>query len=214
MQLRHPNVMSEAERLALPDPCRPIDCPVVPATYDLQHWLGMTQDKSMSQLWVSPLAMINLNDFIQQQQQYSHSQASASQFFLPLSWLPKLVEAVNNAEWQRLINRHLSDSEYEQRLLLAKQPYHMMLCVLLLCQCKSRKTLNSHITLQDLTEAINQYATAHATELEFFSHQPNLVIEPSHVVIAIAIIGWQTSKHDTFNQRTTVISSQNPLTGR
>ena len=35
-KFRHPNVMSDAERLALPDPCRPIDEWVLPA----KRWTG------------------------------------------------------------------------------------------------------------------------------------------------------------------------------
>ena len=38
-QLRHPNVMTEAERLALPDPCRPIDKRVVPARHTIDVYM-------------------------------------------------------------------------------------------------------------------------------------------------------------------------------
>ena len=38
-QLRHPNVMTEAERLALPDPCRPIDKRVIPARHTIDVYM-------------------------------------------------------------------------------------------------------------------------------------------------------------------------------
>lgn len=38
-QLRHPNVMTEAERLALPDPCRPIDKRVIPARHTIDIYM-------------------------------------------------------------------------------------------------------------------------------------------------------------------------------
>lgn len=72
----------------------------------------------------------------------------------------------------------------EQRLYLMAQLYHIMLCVFLLCQCKSRKTLNPKITLQDLTNAINRYADAHRTELNFLTQHADLSIEPKHVEFA------------------------------
>ena len=41
-QLRHPNVMTEAERLALPDPCRPIDKRVIPARHTIDVYMQKT----------------------------------------------------------------------------------------------------------------------------------------------------------------------------
>lgn len=221
MLLRHPNVMTEAERLALPDPCRPLDRPVAPATRNLQQLLGIASDEPLPQpAHIAPSPQFDIHEFIKKQQQRSQTFSASYGFFLPLSWLPKLVQGATKAWWQQMITDHANHThlsslhQLEQRLLLMGQMYHTMLCVFLLCQCKARKTLNPQITLQDLANAINDYVQAHATELEFLTHQPSLVIEPIHVEIAIIAIGWQTSKHTAIAQRTTTISSHNPLINR
>lgn len=261
--------------MALPDPCRPLDSPVIPAGRRLQDLLTTAPDypisagekllsdllafsskneqttaKSVSrasqttprlaqpkQLTPSnPLikqrhhtdtpAMLsldttfNLQQFIQQQQ--SQATVDGDALTLPLTWLPRMIHGANKTWWEQVMTQHgmmtkqpINDDktlqQLEKRLLIMGQMYHTLLCVFLLCQCKSRKTLNPHITLQDLTEAINAYAAAHRTELEFLTHQTELIIEPLHVELAVAALGWQVSKHSDIAQRTTTISSHNPL---
>ena len=113
-----------------------------------------------------------------------------------------------------------SDATYNQALLnietklyLMGQMYHLALCVFLLCQCKSRKSLNPQITLQDLADAINQYIEAHRTQLHFLTRHDDLYIEPTHVALAAIAIDWQVGKQTAISKRTITISSQNPITG-
>ncbi|MFW2178025.1 MULTISPECIES: hypothetical protein [unclassified Moraxella] len=254
--LRHPNVMSEAERLALPDPCRPIDKPVIPAgktltlqndntpALDNNHRYNNNIDKNNT--WDANHPTLNskqwstestLRQFIQSQQQHIHPQACG--FYLPLALLKHWVGEAGFAILEQAMKRTLmlddnlihhpthhhlnshptsppnatnSPLPIEQRLYLMGQMYHTMLCVFLLCQCKSRKTLNPQITLQDLTNAINAYVQSHQQELAFLTQQP-LMIEPKHVELAILALDWHMSKQADIGKRTTNISSQNPLTG-
>ena len=113
-----------------------------------------------------------------------------------------------------------SDATYNQALLnietklyLMGQMYHLVLCVFLLCQCKSRKSLNPQITLQDLADAINQYIEAHRTQLQFLTRHNDLYIEPTHVALAALAMDWQVGKQTAISKRTITISSQNPITG-
>lgn len=224
-RLRHPNVMSDAERLALPDPTRPIDEPVTPASHDLRQLFAKNSvmDSFNRQLPIDEVGQphkTDIDQFIKQQQRQTRSQTQA---LLPLSWLAKLIKMANKTWWERVMTQHFAMNhpqqtqqlqqlqQLEQRLFVMGQMYHTMLCVFLLCQCKSRKTLNPHITLLDLTYAINAYAKAHATELEFLTHHATLIIEPMHVEMAAAAIGWQISKHPDITKRTTTISANNPL---
>ena len=113
-----------------------------------------------------------------------------------------------------------SDATYNQALLnietklyLMGQMYHLALCVFLLCQCKSRKSLNPQITLQDLADAINQYIEAHRTQLHFLTRHNDLYIEPTHVALAALAMDWQVGKQTAISKRTVTMSSQNPITG-
>ncbi|HCC65592.1 MAG TPA: hypothetical protein DEP59_01130, partial [Moraxella sp.] len=113
-----------------------------------------------------------------------------------------------------------SDATYNQALLnietklyLMGQMYHLALCVFLLCQCKSRKSLNPQITLQDLADAINQYIEAHRTQLQFLTRHDDLYIEPTHVALAALAMDWQVGKQTAISKRTVTMSSQNPITG-
>ena len=290
-QLRHPNVMTEAERLALPDPCRPIDKRVIPARHTIDVYMqkplslpvadtnnnlaasvkdvakpypmkGSTtktpkknpqshQPEMLEQLLSEQT--IEMRHFIQQQQQQANSsQSKHPSLHLPLSLLPRLVNdssvslmkevmgqspnlASMNTLTTSLSQQTLqnscahqasdapsaqSDATYNQALLnietklyLMGQMYHIMLCVFLLCQCKSRKSLNPQITLQDLADAINQYIEAHRTQLHFLTRHDDLYIEPTHVELAAIAIDWQVGKQTAISKRTITISSQNPITG-
>ena len=290
-QLRHPNVMTEAERLALPDPCRPIDKRVIPARHTIdvymQKPLSLPVADTNNNLAASvkdvakPYPMrdnttkiakknpqshqpemleqllseqtIEMRHFIQQQQQQANSsQSKHPSLHLPLSLLPRLVNdssislmkavmgqyphlAIMNTLTTSLPKQTLqnscahqagdarstqSDATYNQALLnietklyLMGQMYHLVLCVFLLCQCKSRKSLNPQITLQDLADAINQYIEAHRTQLHFLTRHDDLYIEPTHVALAAIAIDWQVGKQTAISKRTITISSQNPITG-
>lgn len=289
-QLRHPNVMTEAERLALPDPCRPIDKRVIPARHTIDIYmqkplslpvadtnnltasvkdvakLYTMRDNTTKTLKKSPQShqpemleqllseqTIEMRHFIQQQQQQANnSQSKHPSLHLPLSLLPRLVNDSSVSLMKAVIGqyRHLasmntlttslpkqtlqnsyeqqandapsaqSDATYNQALLnietklyLMGQMYHIMLCVFLLCQCKSRKSLNPQITLQDLADAINQYIEAHRTQLHFLTRHDDLYIEPTHVALAAIAIDWQVGKQTAISKRTITISSQNPITG-
>ena len=290
-QLRHPNVMTEAERLALPDPCRPIDKRVIPARHTIdvymQKPLSLPVADSNNNLAASvkdvakPYPMrdyttkiakknpqshqpemleqllseqsIEMRHFIQQQQQQANSsQSKHPSLHLPLSLLPRLVNDSSISLMKEVIGQypHLasmdmlttslpkqtlqnscahqandarstqSDATYNQALLnietklyLMGQMYHIMLCVFLLCQCKSRKSLNPQITLQDLADAINQYIEAHRTQLHFLTRHNDLYIEPTHVALAALAMDWQVGKQTAISKRTVTISSQNPITG-
>nr|WP_313097695.1 hypothetical protein [Moraxella sp. CTOTU48717] len=290
-QLRHPNVMTEAERLALPDPCRPIDKRVIPARHTIDVYMqkplslpvadtnnnlnasvkdvakpyrmkGSTTKtlKKSSQSHQSDMLeqllsdqTIEMRHFIQQQQQQANSsQSKHPSLHLPLSLLPQLVNDSSVSLMKEVMGRypHLasmdklttslsqqtlqnscahqandapstqSDATYNQALLnietklyLMGQMYHIMLCVFLLCQCKSRKSLNPQITLQDLADAINQYIEAHRTQLHFLTRHDDLYIEPTHVELAAIAIDWQVGKQTAISKRTITISSQNPITG-
>lgn len=247
--LRHPNVMSEAERLALPDPCAPINRTVVPAGQGFAALLGVdngvtpaphTRQGDASQYHQTDTGFalsfektLDITQFIQGQQR--DSQLQPCKLRLPLSLLPRLVKAAGLGWWAQMMQQHptlalnqrhnttTSDataadaqkqlSQLETQLYLMGQMYHTMLCVFLLCQCKSRKTLNQQVTLQDLTDAINAYVKAHQTELEFLTQHDTLLVEPPHVEFAITALGWPISKYGEVAQRHTTISSQNPLTG-
>ena len=290
-QLRHPNVMTEAERLALPDPCRPIDKRVIPARHTIdvymQKPLSLPVADSNNNLAASvkdvakPYPMrdnttkilkknlqshqsemleqllseqsIEMRHFIQkQQQQANSSQSKHPSLHLPLSLLPRLVNDSSISLMKAVMGQypHLarmntlttslpkqtlqnsyehqasnaastqSDATYNQALLnietklyLMGQMYHIMLCVFLLCQCKSRKSLNPQITLQDLADAINQYIEAHRTQLHFLTRHDDLYIEPTHVALAAIAMDWQVGKQTAISKRTITISSQNPITG-
>lgn len=290
-QLRHPNVMTEAERLALPDPCRPIDKRVIPARHTIdiymQKPLSLPVADTNNHLTASvkdvaklyPMSdnttkiakknpqshqpemleqllseqTIEMRHFIQkQQQQANSSQSKHPSLHLPLSLLPRLVNdssislmkavmgqyphlAIMNTLTTSLSQQTLqnscahqagdapsaqSDATYNQALLnietklyLMGQMYHIMLCVFLLCQCKSRKSLNPQITLQDLADAINQYIEAHRTQLHFLTRHNDLYIEPTHVALAALAMDWQVGKQTAISKRTVTISSQNPITG-
>lgn len=290
-QLRHPNVMTEAERLALPDPCRPIDKRVIPARHTIdvymQKPLSLPVADSNNNLAASvkdvakPYPMrdnttkilkknlqshqsemleqllseqsIEMRHFIQQQQQQANSsQSKHPSLHLPLSLLPRLVNDSSISLMKAVMGQypHLarmntlttslpkqtlqnsyehqasnaastqSDATYNQALLnietklyLMGQMYHLALCVFLLCQCKSRKSLNPQITLQDLADAINQYIEAHRTQLQFLTRHDDLYIEPTHVALAALAMDWQVGKQTAISKRTVSISSQNPITG-
>lgn len=290
-QLRHPNVMTEAERLALPDPCRPIDKRVIPARHTIdvymQKPLSLPVLDTNNNLTASikdvakPYPMrdnttkivkknpqnhqpemleqllsdqtIEMRHFIkQQQQQANSSQSKHPSLHLPLSLLPRLVNDSSVSLMKAVIGQypHLvsmnmlttslsqqtlqnsyehqasdapstqSDATYNQALLnietklyLMGQMYHLVLCVFLLCQCKSRKSLNPQITLQDLADAINQYIEAHRTQLHFLTRHNDLYIEPTHVALAALAMDWQVGKQTAISKRTITISSQNPITG-
>ncbi len=290
-QLRHPNVMTEAERLALPDPCRPIDKRVIPARHTIdvymQKPLSLPVADSNNNLAASvkdvakPYPMrdnttkilkknlqshqsemleqllseqsIEMRHFIQQQQQQANSsQSKHPSLHLPLSLLPRLVNDSSISLMKAVMGQypHLasmdmlttslpkqtlqnsyehqandaastqSDATYNQALLnietklyLMGQMYHLVLCVFLLCQCKSRKSLNPQITLQDLADAINQYIEAHRTQLHFLTRHNDLYIEPTHVALAALAMDWQVGKQTAISKRTITISSQNPITG-
>ena len=290
-QLRHPNVMTEAERLALPDPCRPIDKRVIPARHTIDVYMQKPlslpvvdtnnnlaasvkdvakpypirdnttkiakknpqshQPEMLEQLLSEQT--IEMRHFIQQQQQQANSsQSKHPSLHLPLSLLPRLVNdssislmkavmgqyphlAIMNTLTTSLPKQTLqnscahqagdapsaqSNATYNQALLnietklyLMGQMYHIMLCVFLLCQCKSRKSLNPQITLQDLADAINQYIEAHRTQLHFLTRHNDLYIEPTHVALAALAMDWQVGKQTAISKRTITISSQNPITG-
>ena len=290
-QLRHPNVMTEAERLALPDPCRPIDKRVIPARHTIdvymQKPLSLPVADSNNNLAASvkdvakPYPMrdnttkilkknlqshqsemleqllseqsIEMRHFIQkQQQQANSSQSKHPSLHLPLSLLPRLVNDSSISLMKAVMGQypHLarmntlttslpkqtlqnsyehqasnaastqSDATYNQALLnietklyLMGQMYHIMLCVFLLCQCKSRKSLNPQITLQDLADAINQYIEAHRTQLQFLTRHDDLYIEPTHVALAALAMDWQVGKQTAISKRTVTMSSKNPITG-
>ena len=290
-QLRHPNVMTEAERLALPDPCRPIDKRVIPARHTIDVYMQKPlslpvadtnnnlnasvkevaklypmRDNTKKTLKKSPQnhqpemleqllseQSIEMRHFIkQQQQQANSSQSKHPSLHLPLSLLPRLVNDSSVALMKEVMGRypHLasmdklttsfsqqtlqnscahqandapstqSDATYNQALLnietklyLMGQMYHIMLCVFLLCQCKSRKSLNPQITLQDLADAINQYIEAHRTQLHFLTRHDDLYIEPTHVALAALAMDWQVGKQTAISKRTVTMSSQNPITG-
>lgn len=290
-QLRHPNVMTEAERLALPDPCRPIDKRVIPARHTIdvymQKPLSLPVANTNNNLTASvkdvakPYRMkgnttkiakknpqshqpemleqllsdqtIEMRHFIKQQQQRANSsQSKHPSLHLPLSLLPQLVNDSSVSLMKAVMGQypHLasmnmlttslpqqtlqnsyenqasdapstqSDATYNQALLnietklyLMGQMYHIMLCVFLLCQCKSRKSLNPQITLQDLADAINQYIEAHRTQLHFLTRHNDLYIEPTHVALAALAMDWQVGKQTAISKRTITISSQNPITG-
>ena len=290
-QLRHPNVMTEAERLALPDPCRPIDKRVIPARHTIDVYMQKPlslpvvdtnnnlaasvkdvakpypirdnttkiakknpqshQPEMLEQLLSEQT--IEMRHFIQQQQQQANSsQSKHPSLHLPLSLLPRLVNDSSVSLMKEVIGQypHLaimntlttslpkqtlqnscahqandapsaqSNATYNQALLnietklyLMGQMYHIMLCVFLLCQCKSRKSLNPQITLQDLADAINQYIEAHRTQLHFLTRHNDLYIEPTHVALAALAMDWQVGKQTAISKRTITISSQNPITG-
>lgn len=290
-QLRHPNVMTETERLALPDPCRPIDKRVIPARHTIDAYmqkpLSLPVADTNNNLAASvkdvakPYPMrdnttkiakknpqshqpemleqllseqtIEMRHFIQQQQQQANSsQSKHPSLHLPLSLLPRLVNDSSISLMKAVMGQypHLasmstlttslpkqtlqnsyehqandvpstqSDATYNQALLnietklyLMGQMYHIMLCVFLLCQCKSRKSLNPQITLQDLADAINQYIEAHRTQLHFLTRHNDLYIEPTHVELAAIAMDWQVGKQTAISKRTITISSQNPITG-
>ena len=289
-QIRHPNVMTEAERLALPDPCRPIDKRVIPARHTIDIYMqkplslpvadtnNLTASvKDVAKLYTmrdnttkiakkNPQShqpemleqllseqTIEMRHFIQQQQQQANnSQSKHPSLHLPLSLLPRLVNDSSVSLMKAVMGqyRHLasmntlttslpkqtlqnsyeqqandapsaqSDATYNQALLnietklyLMGQMYHLALCVFLLCQCKSRKSLNPQITLQDLADAINQYIEAHRTQLQFLTRHNDLYIEPTHVALAAIAIDWQVGKQTVISKRTITISSQNPITG-
>lgn len=289
-QLRHPNVMTEAERLALPDPCRPIDKRVIPARHTIDVYMQKPlslpvadtnnitasvkdvakpypmrdnttkiakknpqshQPEMLEQLLSEQT--IEMRHFIQQQQQQANSsQSKHPSLHLPLSLLPRLVNDSSISLMKEVIGQypHLasmdmlttslpkqtlqnscahqandarsaqSDATYNQALLnietklyLMGQMYHLVLCVFLLCQCKSRKSLNPQITLQDLADAINQYIEAHRTQLQFLTRHDDLYIEPTHVALAALAMDWQVGKQTAISKRTVTMSSQNPITG-
>lgn len=332
-QLRHPNVMTEAQRLALPDPCRPIDAPVVavrssidiymqqpsarsapihtttgyranphapeqaadapiknpPTTNNTAAKKATYTAKKSPQVHQSDMAdrlisvqALDIRQFIQgQQQQAKTAQTKPPSLQLPLSLLPRLINDSSlslmqvvmsrcphlgymnplspSPKQQRLMNlpqnaatqaqplsatasqmaaaqsmsspeqpkavqpsqpiRDHAATDYNQALLdiesklyLMGQMYHIVLCIFLLCQCKSRKSLNPQITFQDLADAINQYINAHRTELYFLTQHDDLHIEPMHIELAARAMDWPVSQQNDISKRTTTLSSQNPLT--
>lgn len=316
-QLRHPNVMTDAERLALPDPCRPINERVIPARHTIELYMqkpvaqadstnhnfsrdsfndrpknSLAADKTTKPAKKSPLShesdmvdgllsdqAIDISQFIKQQQQQANNKQSKYQSLqLPLSLLPRLVNDSSIALMKQVMSYypHLaimntlppsislqtrlglpqtatthaqkhaqtlpvtSDTAFdhpsqpsakpapasqlvtphpqalldiETKLYLMGQMYHIVLCIFLLCQCKSRQSLNPQITLQDLADSINHYIDAHRTELYFLTQHETLHIEATHIELAAIAMNWQVGKQADISKRTTTISSHNPLTG-
>lgn len=226
MRFCHPNVMSDAEWQALADPTRPIDTAVIPsgdspltALVALDTAADITEPPFSSRHYTdTPHRIQSENSLSIQQFIHVHcqnSQQSPCGFRLPLSLLPMLVKATDASWWEQVMDKHptLAINQLETRLLVMGQMYYTTLCIFLLCQCKSRKTLNPQMTLQDLTDAINDFAKTHQTELAFLTQRPEIIVEPKHVEFALTAMGWQISKHADIAKRTTTISSQNPLTG-
>lgn len=248
--------MSEAEREALPDPCRPINAPVVPAGVSLAAFLIpnsalMSDSFATTDTLATPtqptkntvtchtddtdLALSyptqDIARFIREQQQQSQHQPCGLR--LPLGLVgqlvrdgaPKFIETSMTDHSDLHLFQPPSDSSIdhaqsinhaipiEARLYMMAQTYQCMLCVFLLVQCKSRKTLNPQITLQDIADAINDYIEAHRLEIDFASHYPNLAVDSRHVEFALRVMGWPTSHQANLAKRVTTISAKNPLTG-
>lgn len=244
--LRHPNVLTEQERLALPDPCRPIDEPVMTNSVTLTD-TGVFSEISQilfdtsSAYQVTQLS-IRLANFIEAEQALNQI-SKGKKWRLPLSILAKLIQYTFHEVWQKIISQYpdctllqqaiergdltkqvldnilqndpinLTNSNVpmQSRLFFMEQIKPIMLCVFLLSQCKTRKTINPQITLQDLVVAINRYVQEHQQSLLFTLQYQDFHINLAQIECALLVMDWQISKQDNLADRCTNISSQTPF---
>lgn len=241
-KLRHPNVLTEQQRLALPDPCRPIDQPVMSRSSVLTD-TGIFSEVTHTLFDItSSSPPIRFSDFIDGENQFSQISHS-KKWRIPLSILPKLIQSTGNDMWKKIIHHYPDCTLLQQgvrqgdlteqildklsqmnpfnltnanipvqsRLFFMEQIHPVMLCIFLLCQCKTRKTINPQITLQDLVIAINRYVKQHQQSLLFALQYQNFQINLAQIECALLAMDWQMSKQDNLADRCTNISSQTPF---
>lgn len=245
-KLRHPNVLTEQERLALPDPCRPIDEPVMTSSFILSD-TGIFSEVSQNlfdtscanQTMMAPIRFVEFLNAEQDLNQMLHSK----KWRLPLLVLSRLIQHTATDVWKKMISQYPNCALLQQgiaqgdlteqilvnlaktnqinltnpnipvqsRLFFMEQTNAVMLCIFLLSQCKTRKTINQQITLQDLVMAINRYVQQHQQSLLFTLQYQNFQINVAQVEFALLAMDWQISKQDNLADRCTNISSQTPF---
>lgn len=222
--LYHPNALPAHIREKLPDPNRPIDTPVVPATVALFHdtfdpiYQELAENfNPKSSVKTNPFpkttTVENILTFLKNQQIQGESQS------LTLADFVKNVRPLGQVLIETVVNNHpdfYPNTGYlntgENRLFITAQFWQNLLALWLIAQCPTRKTLNHDLTLQTLSEQINVYLSQHQREVEFLTHHSKLNITPDNVAFAILALDGKISKKGTLGERVTNISANNFLT--
>lgn len=220
--LYHPNALPAHLREKLPDPNRPIDTPVVPATVALFHdtfdpiyqalaeSLNQKNNPVASQFpnnFPSNATVENVLNFLKPQQN------QALTIGVSLAEFAKNIRPVGQTLIEQVVTNHpdIFPSSIATRLFMMAEFWENLLALFLLTQCKTRKTLNPDITLQTLSEQMNAYFAEHQREVEFLTHHSLLTITPENVAFAILALDGKISKQGTLGERVTNISANNFL---
>lgn len=216
--LYHPNALPAYVREQLPNPSRPIDERVVPATVSLfnDRFDPIYQDLAESfslnnSLIPNPLSNIktveSILNFLKSQQNQSLENG------LNLADFVKIIRPLGQAVIKTVVKNHpdFYPNFAETSLLMTAQFWQNLLALFLLAQCPTRKTLNHDLTLQILSEQITTYLSQHQREVEFLTFHQSLTISPANVAFAILALGGKLSKTGAIGERVTNLSANNFL---
>lgn len=217
--LYHPNALPAHLWEKLPDPNRPIDTPVVPATVplfddtfdpiyqELAQTLAQKEERKTSQFPKSATSDTLLN-FLK------HHQAQPAKNSLELADFVKTVRPIGQVIIATVVKNHpdFYPNSAETCLFITTHFWQNLLAVFLLAQCPTRKTLNHDLTLQTLSDQMNGYLAEHQREVEFLTHHSQINTMPDNVAFAILALDGKLSKKGKLADRTTNIRSQNFLT--
>lgn len=227
--LSHPNVLPTHIRERLPDPSRPISEPVVPARQKImgfevafephyspsqnhaQQNPAKNTQTAAEQISPPSMSLEEFMDFLQKQQQQRQKQPFAP--LMPLGDFMQLARPLG----RKLIEKVLVDCAenypnlLEQKLTMMVQIGQNLMALYLLCQCKTRKTLNHELSLQTLAGLMYGFIQQHK-EVALVTGLETGNITPANVEFAILLLQGKISQQDTLSERVTNISTQNFLT--
>ena len=206
-------------REQLPDPCRPIDAPVVPASMGLfKNALDplyqaladslTPQKQPLIDIFPKPVTLTTLLDFLKTQRENPLTAKS-----LTLAYFIKLVRPLSAKLIETLLVNQgdFYANQTTARMQMLAELGQNLVALYLMSLCKSRKTLNHELTLQRLTEQMNRYIAQHPCEIAFLTYDNTLAISPNNVAFAILALDGKLSKKGTMGERVTNVSAQNFL---
>lgn len=215
----HPNALPSPIREQLPDPCRPIDAPVVPASMGLfKNALDplyqaladslTPQKQPLIDIFPKPVTLTTLLDFLKTQRENPLTAKS-----LTLAYFIKLVRPLSAKLIETLLVNQgdFYANQTTARMQMLAELGQNLVALYLMSLCKTRKTLNHELTLQRLTEQMNRYIAQHPCEIAFLTYDNTLAISPNNVAFAILALDGKLSKKGTMGERVTNVSSQNFL---
>lgn len=216
--LYHPNVLPPHIREKLPNPSRPIDEPVVPASIPLfddkfdpiyQEIVDRLQQKNTTipNNFPKSATVENVLDFLKnQQKQTPDTHLDLMTFITNIRPLGQSII--------KTVIKNLPDfypNLTKNYLLTTTQFWQNLLALFLLAHCTTRKTLNHNITLKILSQQMNNYLAKNARQIEFLTHDKNIQISPEHVAFAIVALDGKISKKGELGERVTNLSANNFL---